>query len=168
MNGFQKILFIWWIETRPIFEVDSHQTDANGKNGTRLTDLSPPRVFVEANQIADNFCSLGLCTIENEYFNDQETPKNVNVLSALSWILLWTRWTNCWRGHFSGRSKALRPGNEKQKRQSPETWSRNQTFRKVEPQSDQPWEKQGTEKNAIWDSKCWIEQLQIGQEVALA
>jgi len=32
---------------------------------------------VEANQIADNFYSLGLGTIENDYFNDQETPNNV-------------------------------------------------------------------------------------------
>ena len=71
-------------EYRPIFEVDSHQADANGKEGKRYTELTPCKFFVEANQIADNFCSLGLCTIENEYFNDQETPKNVNVLSALS------------------------------------------------------------------------------------
>jgi len=32
---------------------------------------------VEANQIADNFCSLGLCTIENDYFKDQEMPATV-------------------------------------------------------------------------------------------
>ena len=32
---------------------------------------------MEANQIADNFCSLGLYTNENDYFNDQETPNKV-------------------------------------------------------------------------------------------
>jgi len=64
-------------EYRPIFEVDSHQADANGKEGKRYTELTPCKFFVEANQIADNFCSLGLCTIENDYFDDQDTPNNV-------------------------------------------------------------------------------------------
>ena len=45
-------------ETRPIFEVDSHQTNTNGKKGKRYTDLIPCKFFVEANQIADTFCSL--------------------------------------------------------------------------------------------------------------
>ena len=34
-------------ESLPIFEVDSHQTDANGKKGKRYTELTPCKLFVD-------------------------------------------------------------------------------------------------------------------------
>jgi len=46
------------------------------KKGNEVHRPDSLQVSVEANQIADNFCSLG-CTIENDYFKDQETPRNI-------------------------------------------------------------------------------------------
>jgi len=40
---------------------------------------------VEANKKADNFCSLGLCTIENDYFKDRSGmyPSGASIQPAL-------------------------------------------------------------------------------------